>query len=76
MDPRHDLRDAEEHAAICAALEQLPADHPVRVAYLDRVDTIALTHLVADRPELVEALKEAYLKGFGRLMRSAGHFRP
>jgi hypothetical protein len=30
----------------------------------------------ADRPELVEALKEAYLKGFGRLLRSAGHFRP
>jgi len=30
----------------------------------------------ADPLELVEALKEAYLKGFGRLLRSAGHFRP
>jgi hypothetical protein len=76
MDPRDDLRDAEEHAVITAALEQLPADHPARVAYLEHADTIALTHLVADRPELVEALKEAYLKGFGRLLRAAGHFRP
>lgn len=76
MDPRDDLRDAEERAAVTAALELLPADHPARVAYQDHADTIALTHLVADRPELVEALKEAYLKGFGRLMRSAGHFRP
>jgi hypothetical protein len=76
VDPRHDMRDAEERAAITAALEQLPADHPARVAYLDHADTIALTYLVADRPGLVDALKEAYLKGFGRLMRSAGHFRP
>jgi hypothetical protein len=76
VDPRDDLRDAEERAAITAALEQLPADHPARVAYLDHADTIALTHLVADRPELVEALKEAYLKGFSRLLRSVEHFRP
>ncbi len=76
MDPRDDLRDAEERAAVTAALEQLPADHPARVAYLDHADTIALTHLVADRPELVDALKEAYLMGFGRLMRSAAYFRP
>jgi len=41
MDPTHDLRDAEEHAAITAALEQLPADHPARLAYLDHTDTVA-----------------------------------
>ena len=76
MDARDDMRDAEEHAAVTAALDQLPADHPARVAYLDHADTIALTHLVADRHDLVDALKEAYLKGFGRLMRSAAHFRP
>ena len=76
MDLGHELRDAKEHAAVTAALEQLPADHPARVAYQDHADTITLTHLVADRPELVEALKEAYLKSFGRLLRSAGHFRP
>jgi hypothetical protein len=74
-DARDDLRDAEEHAAVTAALEQLPADHPARVAYLDRADTIALTHLVADRPDLVDALKEAYLASHRRLLRS-GHFRP
>jgi hypothetical protein len=47
------LRDTEEDAAITAVLEQLPADHPARLACLDHTDTIALTHLVADRPELV-----------------------
>jgi len=76
MDPRYDTRDAEEHAAITAALEQLLADHPARLAYLDHADTIALTHLVADRPDLVEALKQAYLSGCGRLLRSSEHFRP
>ncbi|TMC55026.1 MAG: hypothetical protein E6J20_01255 [Chloroflexi bacterium] len=74
--PRHDLRDSEEHAAISAALEQLPTDHPARKVFAEGVDTIALTHLVADRPELVEALKEAYLAGCGRLLRSSAHFRP
>jgi hypothetical protein len=76
MDPGYDVRDAEERAAITAALEQLPADHPALKAFADGADTIALTHLVAGRPELVEALKEAYLKGFGRLLHSARHFRP
>jgi len=69
-------RDAEEHAAITGALERLPANHPARVAYLADADTIALTYLVADRPDLVEALKQAYLSGCGRLLRSSGHFRP
>jgi hypothetical protein len=76
MDSGHDLRDAEEHAAITAALEQLPADHLAYKAFAEGADTIALTHLVADRPELIEALKDAHLNGFGRLLRSAGHFRP
>jgi hypothetical protein len=73
--PRARYARPREHAVISAALEQLPAVHLARLAYLDHTDTIALTHLVADRPELVEALKEAYLKGFGRLLCSAGHFR-
>lgn len=72
-----DMRDPEEHAALAAALETLPADHPARAAYADGADTISLTHLVADRPELVEALKEAFLAGYRRMLeRSAGHFRP
>jgi hypothetical protein len=77
-DRRHpaDYRDEIEHAEVAAALSELPEDHPARVAYLDYVDTIALTHLVADRPELVEALKKAYIASCGRLLRSGGHFRP
>jgi hypothetical protein len=76
MDPRYDSRDAEEHAALAVILAELPADHPARIAYLDHADTIALTHLVADRPQLVEAIKEAFLAGYRRMLRRSGHFRP
>jgi hypothetical protein len=76
MDRRFDTRDAEERAAITAALESLPAEHQARTAFAEGADTIALTHLVADRPDLVEALKQAYLSGYGRLLRSSGHLRP
>lgn len=55
-------------------LRNFPDDHPVRAAYVDGVDTIALTHLVADRPATLAALKRAYLEAFGRRI---GHgFRP
>jgi hypothetical protein len=67
-------RDAEEQAAVAAALSLLRSDHPARVAFENGLDTIALTHLVADRQDLVNALKKAYLDGFGR---GIGHgFRP
>jgi len=32
MDARYDTRDLEEHAAIAAVLEELPADNPARLA--------------------------------------------
>ena len=71
------FRDAEECAAITAALKALPADHPARQAYAEGADTIRLTHLVADDPELVEALKNAFLAGYRRLLgRTGRHFRP
>ena len=69
MDPCFDARDAEERAAIAAALTVLPAEHPARLAYPDHINTIRLAHLVAERPELVEALKEAWLAGYNRTLR-------
>lgn len=72
--PARVRRDPEEEAAILAALADLPPEHPARVAYADGVDTIALTHLVADRPATLEALKLAYLDGFARRIGSS--FRP
>jgi hypothetical protein len=65
--PPPDVRDAEEHADVAAALAVLPADHPARVEYAKGAGTIALTHLVADRMTIVEALKAAYFAGLGRI---------
>jgi hypothetical protein len=71
------LRDSEERAAVAAALAALPPEHPARRAISDGIGTIALAHLVVDRPELVEGLKEAWLAGYNRMLRrSGGHFRP
>ena len=71
-----DARDAEEHAEVAALLAALPGDHPAALAYARGADTVALTHLVADRPELAEALKEAFLAGYRRLLSVSGGFRP
>lgn len=72
-----DMRDAAEHAAVQGLLAALPGDHPVRVAYAHGSGTIALTHLVADHPELASALAEAFLAGYRRsLERWGSHFRP
>src|ERR671910_2753759 len=61
-----DVRDAEEHAAVAAALRDLHADHAARRASAEGADTIKLTHLAADRREIVEALTQAYLAGWRR----------
>jgi len=73
---QYDTRDEQEHQDVRSILAALPEDHPARVAYSGGADTIRLSHLVADRPELVEGLKAAYLAGYSRLRRSVGHFRP
>lgn len=76
MDPRIDTRDAEEHAAIAAALAELPPEHPACTAYfLEYEDTRALTHLVGRR-DLSERLTRAFLDGYNRRFWSVGHFRP
>lgn len=71
-----DIRDAEEHAAIADALAVLPDEHPARQAYAEGAATIKLTHLVADRPDIVKALTEAYRAGNRRCLERSAHFRP
>lgn len=72
----YDTRDEQERAEIAALLEQLPPAHPAREAYGRGVGTIELAHLVADRAELVEGLKEAYLAGWQRVLARSSSFRP
>src|SRR5689334_18361328 len=78
-----DYRDELEHADVAAALSELPDDHPARAAYCEghNSDSISLTHLVGDRPDVVARLVQAYLAmsariqgrhaGAGTAMRSA-----
>jgi hypothetical protein len=77
MNPNpYDTRDELEHAEVAALLAQLPAGHPARDAYGRGTGTIELTHLVADRAELVEGLKAAYLSGWRRVLTRSRGFRP
>jgi hypothetical protein len=65
QEDRHpaDYRDEIEHSEVAAALSELPEDHPARVAYREgrSSDSIGLSHLVADRPDVVKRLVDAYL---------------
>jgi len=47
-----------------------------RAAYAKHTGTLELTRLVADRPDLVDELKEAWLAGYRRLLARSGGFRP
>jgi len=77
MDPRYDTRDAEERAAVAAIVSTLLPEHAAHSAFAAGLDTNALTHLVADQPDLVEHLKDVWLAGYRRMLDRAGaHFRP
>ena len=60
-----DYRDEIEHAEVAAVLSKLPPDHPDRVAYLagarEACDSQSLSHLLAERTDLVRRLVAAYL---------------
>ena len=72
----NDGRDDEELLAVAAILDELPEDHAARSAFRAGAGTIELTHLVG-RQDLADRLKQAYLDGYGRMLRrSGGHFRP
>ncbi len=76
MAPCFDARDPDEHAAVAAVLADLPTDHPARAAYAEHECTIALSRLAADRMEVAERLKEAYLEGYRRMLQKQRHYRP
>jgi hypothetical protein len=82
-DHRHpaDYRDEEEHADVARILSELPADHPARVAYSagarEASDSIALARLVVERRNIVQALVEANMAAYRRMLaRQGGYFRP
>jgi hypothetical protein len=72
----YDTRDEQEHPAVAASLASLPYAHPARAAYARGAGALELSHLAADRGELVEALKEAYRAGYSRMLAGVGGFRP
>jgi hypothetical protein len=65
--PVPDVRDEEEKAQVTRILSVLPEDHPARAAHRCGADTIRLSHLVADRPQLVQSLVRAYMAGLDRV---------
>lgn len=76
-----DYRDELEHAEVARILSELPAEHPARVAYStgarEAADSISLSHLVADRHDMVQALTEVNMAAWRRILaRQGGYFRP
>lgn len=63
-----DYRDDIEHAEIVAALSELPGDHPA-MSYLNAgvADSLALTYLLKDRPDIARRLAAAYLEHSRRI---------
>jgi len=53
-------RDEQANVDVAAILVDLPADHAARAACASGKDTIALTHLLADRKDLVKRLIDSY----------------
>jgi hypothetical protein len=78
---RADYRDEIEHAEVARILSELHAEHPARVAdsagVREAADSIALTYLVANRRDMVQALVQVVLAANARIYaRHGGHFRP
>jgi hypothetical protein len=71
-----DAHDDQERSEISAALNDLPEDHPARRAHKEGADAIRLTHLVDGRKDLIDKLTQAWLAGYGRMLRRSSYFRP
>ena len=77
MEPRpFDAHDDRERREILEVLKELPENHRAWRAHTEGADAIALTHLVDKREDLIERLTQAWLDGYGRMLRRAGGFRP
>lgn len=66
-----DYRDEIEHAEVARILSELPEEHPVCAAYSsgarEASDSLSMTHLVADRMDLVQRLVAALGPDLGAL---------
>jgi hypothetical protein len=71
-----DAHDDQERGEIRAILEELPKDHAAWTALEEGADAVRLTHLVDGRKDLIDRLTQAWLGGYGRMMRRSAHFRP
>ena len=71
-----DAHDDVERSEVLEILKQLPEDHRARIAHREGVDAIALTHLVDKRQDLIDRLTQAWLDGYGRMLRRSRNFRP
>lgn len=71
-----DAHDDLERSEILEILKKLPEDHRARVAHREGADAIALTHLVDHRHDLIDRLTNAWIGGYGRMLRRSGGFRP
>lgn len=66
-----DYRDELEHEAVVAILSDLPDDHIATYAYYtaarSAADSLSMTHMIAERPDLVARLIAAYTAHAGRI---------
>lgn len=71
-----DYRDEIEHAEVADILSDLPDDHVAIYAYYTAArstsDSLSMTHLVAERPDLVARLIAAYM-GRGARINAKGN---
>ena len=70
-----DAHDDEERREILEILKKLPEHHRAWLAHREGADAIALTHLMDQRQDLIEGLKQAWMDGYGRLLRRSAGFR-
>jgi hypothetical protein len=76
MNKPFDAHDDQERRQIAEILQELPEDHRARAALREGADAIALTHLVDKRQDLIDRLTQAWLDGYGRMLRRSGGFKP
>ena len=73
--PVPDVRDEEEKAEVTRILSVLPEDHPAHAAHRAGADTIKLSHLLTDRPQLVQSLVRAYMAGLDRVWKRSARVK-